>query len=421
MAKRTIEDVDVRGRRVLMRVDFNVPIEDGVILDDRHLRTALESIRSAATRGGRVILISHCGRPRGDRFEPDLSLRPCADRLGRLLSHDVDFVGDCIGPEVRQRVGLLRDGEVLLLENLRFHKEEVLGDLAFAKALADLADIYCNEAFPSSHRAHASLAGVPRVLAGGGAGAGRPKVIGLQFAREVRHLEHALTDPERPFVLVVGGDKAEDKIAPLLNLLDKVDMVLIGGALAYTFMAAEHKAVGESAVDWAQAAAAQRVLHAALAGDRQVVLPVDHVCGREASSATANRIADEVIPAGWMGLDIGPHTVLRYTRELRHARTIFWTGPMGVCATRPFDVGTKEVALAVAHATQIQGAASIVGGADTTALLQWMGLERSVTHLTMGGTATLAMLEGPRFESLALLDNREPAPRPATAAAGARA
>ena len=418
MAKKTIEDVEVRGQRVLMRVDFNVPIEEGVVLDDRPLRMALASIRSVTERGGRAILISHCGRPRGEGFEPDLSLRPCAQRLAELLGQEVGFIGDCVGLEVWHRIEQLRDGAVLLLENLRFHKEEVLCGEGFARQLADMADIYCNEAMPSAHRAHASLAGVPRVLEEARDGRRRPKVIGLQFAREARHLLHALTDPERPFVAILGGDKSDDKIGPMLNLLDKVDSVLVGGALAYTFLAAEHKAVGESVVDRQQEPGASRVLQAAAAGATDLLLPVDHICGREASSATANRIADEVIPAGWTGLDIGPHTVMRYAQVIRHARTIFWTGPMGVCTTRPFDVGTKEVALAVTYATQVRGATSIVGGADTTALLQRMGLDRSVTHVTMGGAATLAMRGGQVFESLDLLDDGEAADRVAAPVAG---
>jgi phosphoglycerate kinase len=305
----------------------------------------------------------------------------------------------------------LGDGEVLLLENLRFHKEEVLGQSSFARQLADLANVYCNEAFSASHRAHASLAGVPRIMVESDGAHARPRVAGLALQRELRFLGETLRNPRRPFVAILGGTGVAEKIDAVLHMLDRLDFILIGGALTYTFMAAEHKEVGESLVDHTAVKEAARVLHAAASSGARLILPAGHICGQAPYPATPNRITEEVIPEGWMGLDIGPRAVVQFVEIIRHARTIFWSGPMGALETRPFDVSTKEIALAVTHATQISGATSIVGGSDTTRLLQRMGLERSVSHITTGGAATLAMLAGQRFEAVDLLDDRgaEPA------------
>lgn len=398
--KRTIAEVDVRGKRVLMRVDFNVPVRDGQILDDLRLVAVLESIRNVISRGGRLVLLSHLGRP-GGHVDPELSLRPCAVRLGELLGQHIHFHPGGVDENLRRAVRHLNDGDVLMAENLRFHEGEALGDEHFIKPLAEVGDIYCNEAFGTAHRKHASMLALPRLMGN------RPRVAGLLMSRELRYLRSVLEQPRRPLMLVLGGVRVADRMGMILHLLDRVDMILIGGAMAYPFLAAEHKSVGNSVMDREQLAAARHVLHEAGRSRAVLTLPHDHVCGKDLSSTTLTSIHGETIPAGWIGLDIGPRTVVRYTDLIRQAGMVFWTGPMGVAEIEPFDVGTKEIALALVHATLIGEAVTLAGGAATHMALRRFGLQHQFSHLTTGGTATLALLEGQPFPCVELLDDEQ--------------
>jgi len=400
MPKKSIADIDPAGRTTLMRVDFNVPLKAGAITDDRRIRQALDSIRSVTDRGGRLVLASHLGRPGGNGPEPDFSLAPCAERLGEHLGQTVRFAPDCLGAPARQAVAALEEGQVLLLENLRFHAGEVKNDPAFARELAAHADIYCNDAFGTAHRAHASTLGVPQALE-----PGKPRVIGLLMQREIAFLKEAIESPEHPFVAVLGGAKVSDKIGAIRNLLNRVDRILLGGAMAYTFLLAEKKSAGRSLVEEAHVKEARAVLDAANRARADLFLPLDHVCGKELSRQSPTRICREQIEAGWMGLDIGPETINRYTGLLADARTIVWNGPMGCFETPPFDVGTREIAGAIAEATRTRGATSIIGGGDSAAAVEALGLADAVSHVSTGGGASLEMLKGADFPGLALLDD----------------
>ena len=398
MATKTIADVDVAGRRVLMRVDFNVPLKDGRISDDRRIRMALESIKNVVDRKGRLILMSHLGRPEGTGSEPGLSLEPCAERLGELLGASVAFADDCMGPAASRAAGGLRDGQVLLLENLRFHKAERKGDAAFAEQLADLADIYCNDAFGTAHREEASMVAVPTAMAG------KPRVAGFLMRNEIQYLSDTIADPQRPVVAILGGAKVSGKIGAVLNLLNIVDTLLIGGAMTYTLMLAQNKTVGDSSVERNRLEDARRILDAAGESPADLMLPVDHVCGKQLSSQTPTKICEQVIEDDWLGLDIGPRTINAYCREIARARTVVWNGPVGAFETPPFDVGTEAIARAIAEVTQSQGATSIIGGGDSAAAIEQFGLSEKVSHVSTGGGASLEMIEGKKFVSVALLD-----------------
>ncbi len=400
MAKKTIADVDVKGKRVLMRVDFNVPLENGRITDDRRIRMALETIRSVIDRGGRLILMSHLGRPEGTGFEAKFSLKPAAERLSEILGKPVPLAGDCIGEEPKKLAAALRDGDVMMLENLRFHKAEKKGDPQFAAQIAALAEIYCNDAFGTCHRDDASMVAVPQAMAG------KPRVSGFLVEKEIRYLSEAIEHPRRPFVAVLGGAKVSDKILAIENLLTRVDAILVGGAMAYTFLAAEHKSVGRSLVEDDRIKDARRIIDAAAKSPAKLMLPVDHICGQEISHNTLTVISKEVIPDGWMGLDIGPRTVTLYASLIEHARTVIWNGPMGAFEVPPFDVGTKEIALAVTRATLLHEATTIIGGGDSAAALEQFKLADNVTHVSTGGGASLEMLEGKKFNSVELLDDK---------------
>jgi phosphoglycerate kinase len=398
MPKKTIGNVEVRGKRVLMRVDFNVPLEDGVITDDRRIRMAVPTIKSVVDRGGKLVLMSHLGRPEGKGPEAGMSLAPCAARLGEILGKPVAFVDACIGDKVKAAAAKLNDGDVLLIENLRFHKQEKKGDPAFAAEIAALGDIYCNDAFGTAHRDDASMVAVPNAMKG-------PKVAGFLLEKELKYLSDAINAPRRPFVAILGGAKVSDKIGAITNLLDRVDTVLIGGAMAYTFMAAEHKGVGKSRVEQDHVAEARGIIDRAARSRAKVVLPSDHICGQELAKGVHTLISNEIIPDGWMGLDIGPRTINLYCTLLQHAGTILWNGPMGAFEFPPFDVGTKEVALAVARATLLHDTVSIVGGGDSAAAMEKFNLAQNVSHVSTGGGASLEMLEGKKFNSVELLDN----------------
>ncbi len=403
MAPWTIDDVDVAGKRVLMRVDFNVPLDaDGGITDDRRIRQALPSIESVLRRDGRLILVSHLGRPAGTGYEPVHSLQPVAARLGELLGgRTVRFIeGSCTGPEVSQAVAAMAGGDVLVLDNLRFDPGEKSGDATFAHRLAEFGDVYCNDAFGTAHRADASMVAVPAAMSG------RPRVAGLLMARELRYLAEALAEPQRPFLAILGGAKVSDKLAAIRNLSETVDAILIGGAMAYTFLKSRGINVGSSRVEQTMLDTAAHILDNA--GRASIRLPEDHRCGREISSDTPVEMFTE-IPDGWMGLDIGPTTARRYADLVREARTVVWNGPMGVFEKPPFDAGTRSVAEAMAVATDA-GAVTIAGGGDTAAALEAFGLAGRVSHVSTGGGASLQMLEGRRFPSVELLDSAPPGP-----------
>jgi len=396
MAKNTIDDIDVSHQRVLMRVDFNVPIQQGRIRDDRRIRGAVPSIRSVLERGGRVILISHLGRPAGTGVESALSLCCCAQRLAELLGQTVAFAPQCVGPEAEAAVAALADGDALLLENLRFHAEEKAGDATFAQALARHGDIYCNNAFGACHRVDASMVGVPEAMVG------RPRVVGLLVAEEIRYLVDAIGTPRRPFLAILGGAKVSEKIRVIEHLLSHVDQIIIGGAMAYTFFRAQGRDVGTSPFEASFEAQARRLVEAA---GEQIVLPVDTHCGDQFSEHCRRQICAGDFPADHMGLDIGPASMDRFAQVIATAGTIVWNGPMGVFEMPPFDAGTRHVAESIAAATD-RGATSIIGGGDSAAAIEQFGLAERVTHVSTGGGASLKMLEGVTFASVELLDNR---------------
>lgn len=401
MPKKTIAAVDVKGKRVLIRVDFNVPIEGGVIEDDRRIREALPTIRSVIDRGGRAVLVSHLGRPEGTGFEADASLKPCAARLSELLGKPVAFPSqDCTDAAAAAAVAGLKDGEVVLLENLRFHKAEKKGDPAFAGKLAAYADVYVNDAFGTCHRPDASMVAVPKALAG------KPRVVGFLVEKEIKYLSEAVGKPQKPFVVVLGGAKVSDKIGAISNLLPKADAIIVGGAMAYTFLSALGKKVGSSRTEADKLGEARRMLDEAAKLRCELHLPVDHVAANsfDEHPGDIKVTADETIPDGYMGLDIGPKTQAKFAQVLSKAKTIVWNGPMGVFEWMPFRVGTHQVGKAIADATA-RGATSIVGGGDSAAAVEKFGLSDKMSHVSTGGGASLEMLEGKPFESVGLLDN----------------
>lgn len=395
MAKLTIQDVDVAGKTVLIRVDFNVPLDDqGQITDDRRIQMALPSIKSVLDRGGKLILMSHLGRPK-DAPDAKYTLKPTAVRLGELLGKPVEFATDTVGPDAKAKAAALPVGGVLVLENLRFQPGEKKGDETFAKELADMADVYCNDAFGTCHRTDASMVAVPKAMGG------KPKVVGFLVAKEIEYLTDAISSPKRPFVAILGGAKVSDKIQVIKNLLGICDKVLIGGAMAYTFSLAQGGKVGNSLVEPDKIDLAKELL--ASGGDK-LVLPIDNNCG-DAFKADCNKkiCKSGEIEDGWEGLDIGPETAQLYASIVKTAKTVVWNGPMGVCEMPPFDEGTKIVAQAIAESDSI----SIIGGGDSAAAIQQLGFADKVSHVSTGGGASLAMLEGKKFEAVEILDNKK--------------
>jgi phosphoglycerate kinase len=397
MPKKTIANIDVSGKRVLIRVDFNVPIDGGVIGDDRRIASAIPTIKSVISRGGKAILMSHLGRPEGTGFQAEDSLKPCAEHLSKLLGQPVAFPSnDCT--DAGAAVAAMKNGDVLLLENLRFHKAEKKGDAAFAAKLAAYGDIYVNDAFGTSHRPDASMVAVPKAMAG------KPRVSGLLVEKEIKFLAEALAKPAKPFVVVLGGAKVSDKMACIENLLPKADAVLVGGAMAYTFLKALGRKVGNSRVEEDRLGDAKRMLELAAKLKCDLLLPTDHVCGDSFSESPADiEVFDGDIKDGFMGLDIGPNTQTKFALTLRKAKTIVWNGPMGVFEWKAFATGTTQVAKAIAAATT-GGAVSIVGGGDSAAAVEQFGVANQMTHVSTGGGASLEMLEGKKFESVDLLD-----------------
>jgi phosphoglycerate kinase len=384
---RSIDEVDVRGRRVLVRVDFNVPLgadTDGrpVVADDTRIRAALGTIEELRARGARLVLVSHLGRPHG-HVEPHLSLAPVAQRLRELTGAEVSLAPGVVGPDIRALTQELADGEILVLENVRFEPGETSNDGELARALADLADVYVNDAFGAAHRAHASTEGVAHLL---------PSAAGRLLEREVRILGAILESPAHPLVAIVGGAKVQDKIGVIDRFMELADVIVIGGAMCFPFLCAQGHAVGDSLCDEQDTEHARRVLdQAADAAKARIALPVDLVIGDRLAADAAHRVLDGVeVPDGWMGLDIGPATAASYGRDIAQAATVFWNGPMGAFELEPFAAGTRAVAEAVARAPGL----TVVGGGDSAAALARFGLSDSVDHLSTGGGATLELIEG---------------------------
>jgi len=395
---RSVEQLDLPGKRVFVRVDFNVPIDKktGAVKDDSRIRAALPTIRHALARKARVILASHLGRPDG-KVVPELSLENVGARLSQLLGQDVIFADDCIGDGVRKLVADLREGQVLLLENLRFHPEEEKNDDEFARELASLAEVYVNDAFGTAHRAHASTVGMVKHVPQRGAG--------FLLLSELEHLQPLLKGARRPYLAILGGAKVSDKIKVIENLMTRVDALLIGGAMAYTFMSARGIGVGASRVEKDKLELARRVLDKAKQSRVELVLPVDHVVAREPKGGIETRIVDDPIPEGWVGLDIGPKTVAQYEQRIAGAATVFWNGPMGMFETPEYAAGTRAVAQALVKATA-RGAMTVVGGGDSAAAVVEMGLADKVTHVSTGGGASLEFLEGRELPGVKVLDDQ---------------
>ena len=395
MAKLSIRDLDLKGKRGFMRVDFNVPLNDvGTIGDDTRIRASLPTVQYAIERGARVILASHLGRPKG-KPNPKMSLRPAATRLAELLGKPVAFAADCIGPEAEKAVSALQNGDVLLLENLRFHPEEEKNDTEFARWLGVLAQVYVNDAFGSAHRAHASTEGITHFLS--------PSAAGLLMEKELQYLSKATEHPVRPYVAIVGGAKVSDKIEFLQNLAKLADSVLIGGAMAYTFLKAQGVEVGRSKVEDDKLDLAKQLLKSAHVRNIKFMLPTDHVVSDRIDAASSATVVNtQNIPADKLGVDIGPATRAAYAGELAGAKTIVWNGPMGVFEIDQFAEGTLEIARAVAGSNAV----SIVGGGDSVAAVTKMGLADKICHISTGGGASLEFLSGMKLPGVDALTDR---------------
>lgn len=400
MAKKTIAQIDVTGKRVLVRVDFNVPIEDGAITDDRRIREALPTLKSVLDRGGSLVLMSHLGRPEGKGFEAEFSLKPVAARLSELLGRPVAFPSnDCTDDASMNAATGLKPGGVLLLENVRFAKGEKKGEPAYAARVASYGDVYVNDAFGTAHREDGSMFAVPKAMAG------KPRVAGLLLTKELAYLGEALAKPAKPFVVVLGGAKVSDKIGVIENLLPKADAVIIGGAMAYTFLKALGREVGTSRVEADKVAEAKKLIDEAAKRKCELLLPTDHVCSTQFSESSGDiEVFTDAIKPGFMGLDIGPKTQTKYALTLRKAKTIVWNGPMGVFEFLPFATGTQQVAKAIAEATK-GGATTIVGGGDSAAAAEKFKVADQMSHVSTGGGASLEMLAGKPFTTVELLDN----------------
>ncbi len=412
MAKKTIADINVKGKKVLMRCDFNVPQDaKGNITSDDRIVKALPTIKNILERGGALILMSHLGRTEGQRDEK-FTLAPVARRLSELLSKKVIFANDCIGPDVKAKAKTLKSGDCMLLENLRFHKEETIKDKAakedaqlrkakddFAKQLADLADIYVDDAFGTAHRDNASMYTVPQAMKD------KPRVIGFLVEKELKFLGDTISKPERPFVAILGGVKVSDKIGVIENLIGKVDRIIIGGAMAYTFLKARGKAIGNSLCENDFMDKALQLLDRAADANCLVVLPPDHAVVRKLEPGAEHRVAVGDIDLGWQAVDIGPMSAKIYAQNIADARTVVWNGPMGVFEIPPFDEGTKAVALAVAEATD-KGARSVIGGGDSASAVEKLGLQDRISHISTGGGASLELLEGKKFKAIEILDEK---------------
>lgn len=387
----SISDLDLSGRVTFIRVDFNVPLtNDQQVSDDTRIRAALPTIQHAIDAGARVVIASHLGRPKGKR-DPDMSLRPAAEHLAGLIDKEIVFADDCVGDGVKKNIKDLREGDVLVLENLRFHAAEEKNDEEFARALAENVEVYVNDAFGAAHRAHASTTGMVRFV--------RDKAAGFLMKSELDHLQSILKEPERPFVAIVGGAKVSDKFGVLNSLVQRVNALMIGGAMAYTLLKAHGKEVGNSRVEADALASAEHIIKAAIARKVQLLLPEDHVVAKTFDENAEPETVTE-IREGYMGLDIGPKTRERYAQVIREAKTIFWNGPMGVFEWDSFAAGTE----AIAHAVADSEGTSVVGGGDSVAALNKTGLESKITHVSTGGGASLELLEGKTLPGVKALE-----------------
>ena len=394
LGKKTVEDINVKGKKCIVRCDFNVPMSDGVITDDKRIREALKTVKYLKENGAKIILCSHMGRPKGE-FNMKYSLAPVAERISELMGCPVAMATDVIGEDAKAKAAALGEGEILLLENLRFHKEEEKNAPEFAKALADFAEIYVNDAFGTAHRAHASTAGIADYL---------PAVCGYLIQKEIDVMGKALNDPARPFVAILGGAKVSDKIGVIENLIDKVDSLVIGGGMAYTFFKAKGWTVGDSICEDDKVELAKELMAKAEAKGVKMLLPVDTVVGKEFKEDTEYMtVESSQIPDGWQGLDIGPKSVELFSDAIKNAETVVWNGPMGVFEFEAFAVGTKAVAKAVAES----GAISIIGGGDSAAAVEQLGYADKMTHISTGGGASLEFLEGLELPGIAALNDKE--------------
>ena len=392
--KKSVEDIDVRGKKVLIRCDFNVKMEDGVITSDKRIVASLPTIKYLLDNGAKVIACSHLGRPKGE-FKPEFSLAPVAVRLGELLGIEVKMAKDVVGESAQALAADLKEGEVLLLENVRFHKEETKNDPEFSKALASLAEIYVNDAFGSAHRAHSSTTGVADYL---------PAVGGYLIRKELEYIGGALANPQRPLVAILGGAKVSDKIGVITNLMETVDTLIVGGGMAYTFFAAQGHSVGTSICEEDKIDLAKEMMETAKAKGVNFLIPVDNRVGLEYKADTENKIVDsDDIPDGWMGLDIGPKTEELFANAIKGAGTVIWNGPMGVSEWANFASGTIAVATAIAES----GAISIVGGGDSAAAVQKLGFADKMSHISTGGGASLEFLEGKDLPGVVALNDKE--------------
>jgi phosphoglycerate kinase len=395
LEKLSIADVPIRGKRVFIRVDFNVPLDrQGHVTDDTRIQASLPTIRHAVAGGAKVVLASHLGRP-GGKVEPRYSLKPVAARLSELLGKSITMADDCVGPMVEDAVERMHEGDVLLLENLRFHAEEEKNDPAFAQQLARLADVYVNDAFGTAHRAHASTEGMTKFLP--------TAVAGLLMQAELSHLGRLLATPAHPYIAILGGAKVSDKIGLIINLLPTLDRVLIGGGMAYTFLVAQGVPVGKSLVEADKLDAAREILAKAASLGVVMHLPEDHVIAEHLDADAATQVVPrDGIPSGWMGVDIGPRTIEVFSGVIGEAKTVVWNGPMGVFEIPPFAKGTSALAMAVASST----ATTIVGGGDSVAAVNQAGVEQRITHISTGGGAFLELLEGRELPGVAALTDK---------------
>lgn len=396
MKKQTIANIDVKNKRVFIRVDFNVPLDEKQrITDDSRIVKSLPTIRYAMEHGAKVILASHLGRPDG-KPSPQYSLRPVASHLSKLLGSKVNFLEDCVGLKIEEQIHKMRGGEVVLLENLRFHAEEEKNNPKFAQALSRLADLYVNDAFGAAHRAHASTEGIAHFL---------PSAAGFLFAKEVEYLGGVLKSPKRPFVTILGGSKVSDKIKVTGNLLDRTEKILVGGAMAYPFCLVKGYKIGSSKYESGGEKLAKEVLDQADRKGVPILLPIDHVIAQKLEKGVQSRVVEKDIPDGWLGLDIGPKTVNEFKKALSNAKTILWNGPVGVFEVPPFDKGSREIAEFIS----ILSATTIIGGGDTAAAIKKFGLEEKMSHVSTGGGASLEFLEGRVLPGIAALPEQEEA------------